>query len=94
MEPDLAKIKQHQRQRTDLHRDLLVLAGHLGGEHVRYLGVGRGLPADGTFDGSPPRAHAVLLHDDGDALVAEAVAAGQHGPLGKNKKTRPDIRFL
>lgn len=41
----------------------------------------RGLPADGALDGPPPRAHAILLHDDGDAAVAEAVAAGQHCPL-------------
>lgn len=66
---------------ADLHRDVLVLAAGLRGEHVGDFGVGRGLPADGTFDGSAPRAHAVLLHDDGDALVAEAVAAGQHRPL-------------
>lgn len=43
----------------------------------------RGLPTYGAFDGSPPRAGAVLLHDDGDALVAEAVAAGEHCPLGE-----------
>lgn len=43
----------------------------------------RGLPADGAFDGPSAGAHAVLLHDDGDALVAEAVATGQHRPLGK-----------
>ncbi len=58
-----------------LDRYVLVLAGWLGGEHVGDLSVGRGLPANGTFDGSPPWAHAVLLHDDGDALVTEAVAA-------------------
>lgn len=43
--------------------------------------MGSGLPADGAFDGAPPGSHAVLLQDDGDALVAEAVAAGQHCPL-------------
>lgn len=46
----------------------------------------RGLPTNGTFDGSPPRAHAVLLHNDGDALIAEAVAAGQHCPLEKRAR--------
>lgn len=39
---------------TDLDRYVLVLAGRLGGEHVRDLGVRRGLPTNGTFDGSPP----------------------------------------
>lgn len=48
----------------------------------------RGLPANGTLDGPSPRAHAVLLHDDCDALVAEAVAAGQHGPLRKSERGR------
>lgn len=45
----------------------------------------RGLPADGAQDGAAPRADAVLLHDDGDAAVAEAVAAGQHRPLGEQR---------
>ena len=67
---------------TDLDGDVLVAAGGLAGEHVGDLGVRRGLPADGALDGAAPRAHAVLLHDDGDALVAEAVAARQHRPLG------------
>lgn len=68
---------------TDLDRNVLVLAGRLGGEHIGDLGVRRSLSTNGTFDGSPPRAHAVLLYNDGDALVAEAVAAGQHCPLEK-----------
>lgn len=68
---------------TDLDGYVLVLAGRLGGEHVGDLSVRRGLPTNGAFDGSPPRAHAVLLHNDGDALVAETVAAGQHCPLEK-----------
>lgn len=59
------------------------LAGRLGGENVGDLRVGRGLPADGALDGPPTRAHAVLLQDDGDALVAEAVPTGQHGPLAQ-----------
>lgn len=41
----------------------------------------RGLPADGALDSAAPRANAVLLHDDGDAAIAEAVAACQHRPL-------------
>lgn len=73
---------------SDLDRYVLVLAGRLGCEHVGDLSVRRGLPADGTFDGSPPGAHAVLLHDDRDALVAEAVAAGQHRPLEKGRRWR------
>lgn len=68
---------------ADLDGYVLVLTGRLGGEHVGDLGVRRGLPADGAFDGPSARAHAVLLHDDCDALVAEAVATGQHCPLGK-----------
>lgn len=43
--------------------------------------MGRGLPTNGALDGTPPGAHAVLLYDDGDALVTEAVATCQHGPL-------------
>lgn len=43
--------------------------------------MGCGLSTDGTLNGPLPRAHAVLLHDDGNALVTEAVAACQHCPL-------------
>ena len=56
--------------------------------------MGRGLPTDGTFDGTPPRAHAVLLHDDGNALVAEAVAAGQHCPLKKKKMNLKKLEVI
>lgn len=76
---------------ADLDGDVLVLAGRLGGEHIGDLGVWRGLPADGAHDGAAPRAHAVLLHDDGDAAVAEAMAAGQHRPL---KDQRQKLCFL
>lgn len=48
--------------------------------------MGRGLPTNGALDGSSPRAHAVLLHNDGDALVAEAVAAGEHCPLEERER--------
>ncbi len=71
---------------TDLDRYVLVLAGRLGGEHVGDLCVGRGLPTNGTFDGTPPWAHAVLLHNNGNALITEAVAAGQHCPLEKRER--------
>lgn len=50
------------------------------------------LPADGALDGAAPRAHAVLLHDDGDAAVAEAVAAGQHRPL-EDRETEAAFLF-
>lgn len=73
---------------SDLDWYVLVLAGRLGCEHVGDLSVRRGLPANGTFDGSPPGAHAVLLHNDRDALVAEAVAAGQNCPLEKGRRSR------
>lgn len=74
------------RSLANLDGDVLVLAGRLGGEHVGDLGVRRGLPADGALDRTPPGARAVLLHDDGDAAVAEAVAAGQHRPLEDQKR--------
>lgn len=67
-------------------RYVLVLAGRLGGKYVGDLSVRRGLPTDGTLDGPSPGAHAVMLHHDRNALVAEAVAAGQHGPLGKRAR--------
>lgn len=71
---------------TDLDRDVLVLAGRLCGEYIGDLSVGRGLPTNGTFDGSASGAHTVLLHNDSDALVTEAVAASQHCPLGKRTR--------
>lgn len=73
---------------TNLHRDVLVLAGRLRGEHVRDFGVRCALPADGAVDGASPRAHAILLKDDGDALVAEAVAARQHRPLTNQRRKK------
>lgn len=66
-----------------LDRYVLVLTGWLGSEYVGDLSVWCGLPTNGTLDGPPPRAHTVMLHNDCDALIAEAVAAGQHGPLGE-----------
>ena len=53
----------------------------------------RGLPADGALDGAAPRAHTVLLHHDGDALVAEAVATRQHRPLGARRETKQTHRY-
>lgn len=78
---------------TDLDRYVLVLTGRLGGEHVGDLCVGRRLPTDGTLDGTPPGAHAVLIHDDGDALVAEAVAACEHRPL-EEREDRKSLLLL
>lgn len=71
---------------TYLDRYVLVLAGRLGGEDVGDLSVRGGLPTNGTLDGASPRAHTVMLHDDCNALIAEAVAAGQHSPLGKRAR--------
>ena len=73
-----------------LDRDVCPLVVCLGGEDIGDLCVGRGLSADGTLDGSPPRArpHAVLLDDDGDALVTETVTAGQHRPLEQRDSER------
>lgn len=67
-------------------RYVLVLTGRLSGEDVGDLSVRRGLSTNGTFDGPSPRAHTVMLHDDCNALIAETVAAGQHGPLGKRAR--------
>lgn len=69
-----------------LDRYVLVLTGWLGGEDVGDLSVRRGLPTNGTLDGPSPRAHTVMLHNDCDALIAEAVATGQHSPLGKRAR--------
>lgn len=66
-----------------LDRNVLVLAGWLSGEHIRDLSVWCGLPTNGTFDGSPPWPEAVLLHNDRNTIIAEAVTAGQNCPLGK-----------
>lgn len=66
---------------TDLDWDVLILTGRLSGEDVGDLRVGRGLPTDGTLDGTSPWANTVLLHNDGNALITEAVAARQHCPL-------------
>lgn len=72
---------------ADLDWDVLVLTRRLCGEHIGDLRVGRSLPTNGALDGTPPRAHTVLLHDDGDALVTEAVATCQHGPLERREET-------
>lgn len=72
---------------TDLDRYVLVLTGRLGGENIGNFCVGCSLPTDGALDGTPPWAHAILLHDNSDALITEAVAACQHSPL-KKERTR------
>lgn len=78
---------------TDLDRDVLALAGLLGGEHVGDLSMGCGLPADGALDGSSAVTHAVLLHNDGDALITEAVATGQHRPLAERHRHMITIMY-
>lgn len=75
---------------TDLDWDVLVLTGWLCGEHVGDLCVGRGLPTNGTFNGPASWAHTVLLHNDSNALVTEAVAASQHCPLRKRERWHHD----
>jgi len=74
---------------TDLDWYVLVLTGWLCSEHVGDFRVGRSLPTNGTLNGTPPGTHTVLLHNDSDALIAEAVATSQHSPLEKreNKKS-------
>ena len=62
-------------------RDFLALVCSLGGEDVGNFSVGRGLPADGTLYSPLSIANTVLLHNDRNTLVAEAVSTGEHGPL-------------
>lgn len=71
---------------ADLDWYVLVLTGWLGGEHVRDFCVGCSLPTNGTLDGTPPWAHAVLFHNDSNTLVTEAVSTRQHGPLEKREE--------
>lgn len=48
--------------------------------------MGSSLSADGTLDGFLTVPDTVLLHNDGNALIAETVSTGEHGPLTNTNK--------
>lgn len=52
--PDVSLCYIKMAMLTDLDWDVLVLTRHLSGEDVGNLCVGRGLPTDGTLDGTSP----------------------------------------
>lgn len=72
---------------TYLHRDVLFLAGFLWGEDIRDFFVRRGLAANGTLNGASMRPHAVLLDNNWNAFITEAVPTGQHCPLKEKTHT-------